>query len=62
MFLQSEDIQETMHKSLVCVKANTITASLKDRINPQLCRVRMKLSRERSGNSEKKFTIEADLD
>lgn len=62
MFLQSENIQETMHTSLARVEVNTIPASVKDRINPQLFSVRMKLSMERSANSEKYFTIEADLD
>lgn len=62
MFLQSENIQETTHKSLAHVEVNAIPASVKDRINPQLFRVRMKLSMERSANSEKYFTIEADLD
>lgn len=62
MFLQSENIEETMHKSLALVKVNTITSSLKNRINPQLCRVRMKLSMETSVNSERDFTTEADID
>lgn len=61
MFPHSENIQETMHKSLVCVKVNAITASLKDMINPQLCRVRKKQTMERSANSEKDFTSKADL-
>lgn len=62
MFLQSENIQETMHKILARVKVNTIPTTIKDRINPQLCRVRMKMSMERSANSKKDFTSEADLD
>lgn len=62
MFLQSENIQETMHTSLAHVEVNTIPASVKDRINPQIFRVRMKLSMERSAKSEKYFIIEADLD
>lgn len=53
MFLQSENIQDTVHKSPVPVKVNTVPAVVTKSNIPQLCRVRMKLSMERSGNPEK---------